>query len=235
MRGHRAGDGPGGGKGKRQQDHGAVERDVRLDGGGNRSLRARDRRQHQPVDRQADQDVRRRPRKAGVAPADGLQPPRGQRPSDGGGEAREQGNAGDRAPCRVAIDAAERAEGGIVKARAHADAEQEPGGEQNRYRVGEAEQGEPRGQHEVGKRQHGTAADQIDLPADARPEHGRDDKRCREGGKDPVRGNAEIARDRIGEDRGQVIARSPGQRLRRAERDNDGKLAAVHCVSLLDQ
>ena len=235
MRGHRAGDAPGRGEGKRQQDHGAVERNVRLDGGGNRRLCTRNGRQHQPVDRQADQDMRRRPRKAGVAPADRLQPPRGQRPSHRRGEACDQGDAGDRAPRRVAIDAAERAEGGVVEARAHADAEQEPGGEQHRYRIGEAEQRQPRGQHEVGKRQHGPAADQIDLPADARPEHGRDDQRRREGGKDPVRGDAEIARDRIGEDRRQVIARSPGQRLRGAERHNDGKLAAVHCVSLLDQ
>mgnify|MGYP003693811549 CR=1 FL=1 len=43
------------------------------------------------------------------------------------------------------------------------------GDEQNRDRVGEAEQRQPRGQHEVGKRQHGAATDQIDLPADARP------------------------------------------------------------------
>ena len=74
MRGHRAGDAPCGGKGKPQQDHGAVERNVRLDGGGNGRLCACDRRQHQPVDRQADQDVRRCPRKAGVAPADGFRP-----------------------------------------------------------------------------------------------------------------------------------------------------------------
>ena len=103
--------------------------------------------------------------------------------------------------------------------------------------VGEAEQREPRGQRQIGDRQHRAAADQIDLPADARAEQGGDHQRGGERGKNPVRGNAEIARDRIGQDRRQIIARGPGQRLRGAEREDDRKLARVHgCgVSLLDQ
>ncbi len=73
-----AGDAPGGSEGKRQQDHGAVERDMRLDRRRQRPpLRPVTRGSISQVDRQADQDARRGPGKAGVAPADGFQPPGG--------------------------------------------------------------------------------------------------------------------------------------------------------------
>src|SRR6185369_4322584 len=46
----------------------------------------------------------------------------------------------------------------------------------------------------------------------------------------PIRGpsRAEITGDGIGEHRGQIIARGPGQRLRGAERQNDRKLPGAH-------
>ena len=221
MRGHRAGDGPGAGKGERQQDHRSVDRDVRLDGIRDRGLGALDSRQHEEIQRQAEQDMRRRPGKAGVAPADGLQPERGERPAHGGRKTREQRDAGDRAPRALAIDAAERAEGGIVKAHPHADAEQEPGDDQHRNRISQSKQGESCRQRQIGDAKHRAAADEIDLPADARADKGRYHQRGGEGTKDPVRGNAEVAPDRIGQNRRHVIARSPGQRLRGAERQND--------------
>jgi len=58
-----------------------------------------------------------------------------------------------------------------------------------------------------------------------------------EGGKDPVRRHAEIARDRVGEDSRQIIARRQASVCVVPSADNDGKLALVHgCgVSLLDQ
>ena len=73
VRGHRAGDGPGRREGERQQDHGAIDRDLRLDGCRDRRLGALHRGQHEEVERQADQDMRERPGKAGVAPADGFE------------------------------------------------------------------------------------------------------------------------------------------------------------------
>ena len=45
MRRHRAGNGPGGGKGECQKDHGAIDRDLRFDGVRHRGLRAG----HQPA------------------------------------------------------------------------------------------------------------------------------------------------------------------------------------------
>ncbi len=221
VRGHRAGDAPGRRKGEGQQDHGAVDCDVRFYRCRNRGPRPCHRGQHEKIQGQADQDMCCRPTKAGVAPPDAFQSERRQRPADGRGKARDQGDAGDRAPRRVAIDASQRAEGGVVQAKSHADAEQQPGRHQHRDRIAGAEQRQSRGKRQIGDRQHRPAADEIDLPADARAEHRGNHQRGREGGKDPVRGDAEVARDRIGEDRGQVIARSPGQRLRGAERQND--------------
>ena len=106
---------------------------------------------------------------------------------------------------RVAIDAPERGKGRIVEARAHADAEQEPRDDEQGDRRGEAEQHEARRQHQIGHRQHGPAADEIDLAADARPEQGGDHQRRREGAEYPVRGDAEIARDRVGQDGRQIM------------------------------
>ena len=138
MRRHRAGDAPGRRKGERQQDHGSIDRDVRLDGGRDGRLGALHRGQHEKIDRQADQDMRRRPGKAGVAPADAFQSPGRQRPADGRGKTRDQRDAGDRAARGVAIDASQRAEGGVVQAKSHADAEQKPGDHQHRDRIGDS-------------------------------------------------------------------------------------------------
>ena len=93
-----------------------------------------------------------------------------QRPSDGRGKTRDQRDAGDGSARCVAIDAPERCEGGIIEAKSHADAEQQPGDHQHRDRIGAAEQRQSRGQRQIGNRQHLAAADQIDLPADARAE-----------------------------------------------------------------
>ena len=127
MRRHGAGDAPGGGKRERQQDHGPIDRNVRFDRRFRRRFRPLYRRQHQEVDRQANQHMRGRPSKAGVAPTDALQSPGRQRPSDCGGKTRDQGNAGDRATRGIAVDTAKRAKGRVVKAKSHADAEQQPG------------------------------------------------------------------------------------------------------------
>ena len=232
MRGHRAGNGPGAREGKRQQDHRPVDRDVRLDRIRHRGLGAGDGRQHEEIERQPDHDMRRRPGKTGVAPADGLEPQRGQRPADGGGKAREQRDAGDRAPRPFAIDAAERAEGGVVQAHPHADAEHQPGHDQHRDRIGEAKQDKACRQRQIGNAKHRAAADEIDLPADARADKGRDHQRGRERRKDPVRGNAEVAADRVGQNGGQVIAGSPGQRLRGAERQDDGSCGGVMSAAM---
>ena len=61
-----------------------------------------------------------------------LQPQRGQRPADRAGKTRDQRDAGDRAARLVAIDAPQRGEGGVVQAKSHADAEQQPGDDQDR-------------------------------------------------------------------------------------------------------
>ena len=184
--------------------------------------------QHEIIQRQAEQHMRRRPCQTGVAPTDGLQSPGGQRPADGAGETGDQRDSGDRAARGVAIDAAQRAESRVIQAKPHADAEQQPGENQHRDRMGAAEQRKARGQCQIGGRQHLAAADQIDLPPDARAEQGGDHQRGREGGEDPVAGNAEIVRDRVGQNSRQIITRRPCQGLCGAERQNDRKLAFAH-------
>lgn len=228
MRGHGAGDAPCRGEGEGQQHHGAVDRQVRFDRNHGCGLRTLDRRQEDQVERQPDQDMRRRPCKAGLAPADGREPPRGQRPADGAGEAGQQGDAGDRAPRLVAIDAAERGEGGVVQPEPHAGAEQQPRRDQHRDRSGQAQHRQPRRENDVGGRQHLPAAELVDLPADPGPEQRRDHQRCRERREHPVAGNAEIVGDRIGEDGREIVARGPGQRLGGAQRQDEGKLARAH-------
>ena len=174
--------------------------------------------------------MRGRPGKAGLAPADGLQAKRRQRPADRRSKTRNERDAGDRAARGLAIDAPERAEGGIIEAIAHADAEQEPGQHQHPDRLREAEQHEPARKHQIGDRQHRPAADAVDLAADARPEQAGDHQRRRIGAENPVRGDAEIVRDRIGDQRRQIDAGGPGQRLGGAECQDDGELAPAHAV-----
>ena len=170
MRRHRAGDAPRRCKGERQQDHGPIDCDVRFCRCRNRRLRAGYRRQHEKIQRQADQDMRESPGEAGVAPADAFEAKSRQRPSNGRGKASNQRDAGNRAACRVAMDAPQRPEGCVVEAKSHPDAEHKPGDNQHRDRIGQAEQRQSRGQRQIGNRQHRPAADEIDLPADARPQ-----------------------------------------------------------------
>ena len=167
------------------------------------------------------QDVRRRPRKAGVAPAD-LQPPRGQWPSDGRGSPR-QGDAGSSGvPCRHRCGRARRRRRrrGPRPCRCRAGARRE----QNRYRVVKPSKASPPPARDWKSRErNGRRRDRSAGRCAA--EHRRDDQRCREGGKDPVRGTPRsraIGSARI----------AAGLSLRPASAwcrgHNDGKLALVH-------
>ena len=95
----------------------------------------------------------------------------------------------------------------------------------------ESEQHEPGCEDEIGDRQHRAAADAVDLAADAWPEDRGDDERRRIGAENPVRGDAEIVRDGIGDQRRQVDTGGPGERLGGAECQDDGELAPAHAGS----
>lgn len=127
MRGHRRRHHPGRGEGERQQHHGPVDPDVRLDRRAEHSGGPFRARQHQ-VQRQPDDDVRCSPREAGLPPADRFEPDRAEGPADRTGEAGDQRYAGDGAPRIAAVDPAQRAEGPVVETETRADAEQQPGG-----------------------------------------------------------------------------------------------------------
>ena len=166
MRRHGAGDAPGRRKGERQQDHGAIDRNVRLDGLCRRRLGADRARQEYEIQRQADQHVRRRPCETGLAPADGVQSPGRQRPSNGAGETGQQGDPRDRAAGGVAVDLSECCERGVIEAEPHAEPEQQPRHDHDRHRIGAGEKCETRGQYEVGPAEHLPAAGSVDLAAD---------------------------------------------------------------------
>jgi hypothetical protein len=136
MRGHRRRHRPGRGKSERQQHHRSVDLDVRLDDWSGCVLRWRRLRKKEYAERKSDQDVRGNPGVACAPPYDSIQAKRTERPADGTGKGRDQGDSGDRLAGVVAVDSAERAERGVAEAESHPDTEEEPGG---RHSSGEAD------------------------------------------------------------------------------------------------
>ena len=149
---HRRRDDPGGSEGEAQQPHVAVHGDMRFRmlGAVGRGWRRVGLRDQETVERETQDDVRRRPGKAGVAPADRLQAPLGQRPADGAGKSRDQRDPGDRLARLVAVDTAERGEGGVVQAEPHADAEDQPRRPHHLDRVRHGQHDQSRGDDDVG-------------------------------------------------------------------------------------
>ena len=188
------------------------------------------------VERQADQDMRCRPGETGIAPADMGEPIGRQRPADGGSKARDQRDAGDRRRARP------RHRCGRARRRPR-----HRGHSPCRCRAG----ARPRSASESSsvKPSSTRPAASVRLENDStgrpptrsiwRPMRGPSrpaiDKRAGIGAKDPVRGDAEIMRDRIGQQRRQIDAGGPGQRLGGAECQDDGELAPAHVVGAVSR
>ena len=83
------------------------------------------------------------------------------------------------------------------------------------------EQDQPCGENQIGECQYAPAAVIIDSAPDGRAQHGRQQQRAREHAEHRRPRQPEALRDRIGQNRRQVITRSPGKRLRRSERSDD--------------
>jgi hypothetical protein len=139
---------------------------------------------------------------------------RRERPSDRAGEAGNQGDTGDRSARRPAVEPGEGGESRIIKAHRHTDAERRPGQSQSEKSLRDTEQDEPRRQDQIRERQHAATAAIVDRTADGRPQHRRQQQRTREQAEHSRARHTETVRDRISQDRRQVIARSPGERLR---------------------
>src|SRR5690348_11818312 len=165
--------------------------------------------------------MRERPGITGIAPSDRLEAERAQGPGNRARKPRNQRDARNRASRVLAIDASERAKGGIIEAEPHADAEQQPRCRHRPNRGRRAEESEPASEHEIGDAQDLPAADTVDLAADTRTEQSGDHQRSGERREKPVAGNPEIMRNWISENGRQIVARSPSKRLRRAERQHD--------------
>ena len=225
MRRHGARHKRGCGKDKGEDRHRPARRRRRF-AFGFRSQRRRCRRDQQAIERQAHDDMQRRPDKARLAPAVMRFEKSRERPSDRAGKTGDQRNAGDRPAGRAAIEAGQCREGRFIEAHRHADAEQEPGERQQENLMRKTEQHEPGRQDHIRDGQHAAAAMLINGAADGRTENGRQQQRTRENAEDDRPRYAGSIRDRIGEDRRQIIARGPGQGLRGPERRHDD--GAVH-------
>ena len=84
--------------------------------------------------------------------------------------------------------------------------------------LGRPEQHQSRREHDIGNCKHATPPMLVNCATDHGTEKGRHQKRTGENPEHDCPGQAETRSYGIGEDRGQIIARCPGQRLRRAER-----------------
>lgn len=122
---HRSGDRPACRKSESKQPHCAIKGQYRRFGpainGGQAFCVGQAR-----VERNANEEMGERPAKAGFAPAQIIQAPSRQRPSNRACEAGHQGDGGNRRPRGDPIKAGERRESRIVEARAHADSDEEP-------------------------------------------------------------------------------------------------------------
>jgi hypothetical protein len=147
-----------------------------------------------------------------------------ERPSDRAGKASDQSNAGNRSARRPAVESGEGGESRIIKAHRHTDAEHLPGQGQGEKSLRDTEQDEARRQDQIGQRQHAAAAPVVDRAADGRAQNSLQQQRAREHGEHGRPRESKALRDRIGQNGGQLIARSPGKRLRRPKRGDRPQL-----------
>src|SRR2546430_1140827 len=84
------------------------------------------------------------------------------------------------------------AEGSVVEAEPHADAQQQPRHRPSPDRGRCAEQRETTRENEIGDAKNLPPPDAVDLPPDARAQQSRDHERGREGREEPVAGNPEV-------------------------------------------
>ena len=220
MRRHRAGDKPDRAEHEGQHRH-PVRRGRTPAPAAAPALRGGGPRYQKPVDRQADEEVERRPAEAGAAPAETVVEQRRERPPDGAGEARDQGDAGDRrrAPRgRRARSASRRpSRRGRAPCRSRARPRRRPS---RRALAPDASHSSP----PPSTRFDSTSTPRPPCRSIALPIVGPS-AACssREAEKNPKNSdfrNPEPACDRVGEDCRQIVARAPGQGLRQPDRRN---------------
>ena len=92
---------------------------------------------------------------------------RAQWPADGAGKAADQRDVRDGTACSLAIKPAERGKRWVIKAAAHAQADDEPGGHQGRQGRGQPQAEEAGAQQAYARHQDGPAALPVDDDAHA--------------------------------------------------------------------
>ena len=159
--------------------------------------------------------------KAGRAPAGMLDHEGAERPADGAGKSAEQREIGDRRARLAAVHASERGENRVVKAGAHAEADQHPGGEIHRQRWRSADTGKPRRIAKRAREQHRPPPAFVDDAADLRGNQAGNQKPERGAGDHVAERPAGFGDDRLGKHRRKIERGAPGQDLANAQRRDD--------------
>ena len=166
---------------------------------------------------------------AGPAPSEVRDHHGGERPADRAGKPAEQGQGRDGAPRALAIEPAESREGGVVEARAHAGAEDQPGREIDRQCRGEREADQAERQQQRTRRQDRTSAAVLDAVADARRHEAARKQAEGQSPDNPAERPAGIAGDRLRQNRQEIVGRAPGEDLRHPEGRDDDRKAGCFC------
>jgi hypothetical protein len=181
----------------------------------------------QQIQRQHHGDVDGGIGEAGPAPAGMVHQPGAERPADRAGKAADQRDMGDGGAGAFAEQPAQRGEGRIVQAGAHADAHDRPA-QQVKRQIGRGTQHhQPGGQQQRAGGQYHAAAARLDQPSDARRHQARDQEAERQAADHPGERPSGIRDNRPRQHGDQVVGRSPGQHLRQSDRTDDGQARAV--------
>ena len=121
------------------------------------------------------------------------------------------------------IQASESGKGRIVETRAHAESNQQPGGQKSRERVRQRQSGQARRQEARAHGEDRTTATACNRAADPGRNQTSDQQPERQTAHHPGQRPAGVGGDRLRQNRREVIGRSPGEYLRHPQhRDDDG-------------
>ena len=121
-------------------------------------------------------------RQAGT-PAQFVQEDGAQWPTDRAGEARDQGDPGDRATRLTAIEPGQCGKGRIIKTHTDADPEHRPGYDEPHDAMGRSEDYQAGSDDQVRDGENGTPAMMVDQPADRGADHCGQQQRSRKQAK----------------------------------------------------
>lgn len=183
---------------------------------------ADDARQHETIERQADEDMKRRPEIACGAPSKLGIEIGGYRPTDGAGKTSYQRNTRDRATRLDSVDCRQRRERGFVETERHSSPKHEPCAKEQDRTLGDTQKRQSNGEYEIGRDQNISPAMLINFPACQRAKKGRHDERSRKRAENLCLRNPKITRHWGRDNGGKIVRRSPSKSLSNAQGYDEG-------------